>query len=222
MKRVFVFDLDDTLYPEEHYVASGFKAVGAWFAEHFGQQDVAARAWALFREGRRGDIFDRILAELGPTGAVPSVQDLVAVYRRHRPTIELFEDARWVLDRLQGKALGLISDGSLAAQRRKLDALGIAPRFRCVILTDAYGREFWKPHPRAFEAVAAQLGGATRQLVYVADNPEKDFLAPNRLGWMTIQVRRPVGGEYAGRQVTAERRAQMTIESLYELEPLLP
>jgi len=30
--------------------------------------------------------------------------------------------------------------------------------------------------------------GASR-FVYVGDNPTKDFIAPNRLGWITVMVR---------------------------------
>jgi putative hydrolase of the HAD superfamily len=30
---------------------------------------------------------------------------------------------------------------------------------------------------------------AAARFLYVGDNPDKDFLAPNRLGWTTVMVR---------------------------------
>ena len=35
LPKVFVFDIDDTLYLERDYVHSGFQAVGAWFQQEF-------------------------------------------------------------------------------------------------------------------------------------------------------------------------------------------
>ena len=44
---------------------------------------------------------------------------------------------------------------------------------------------------RCFEEMAGRLGLQHSQLAYVADNPAKDFVAPNTLGWLTIRIRRP-------------------------------
>ena len=38
-----------------------------------------------------------------------------------------------------------------------------------------------------------KLGVKPAQCVYVGDNPEKDFIAPNKLGFKTIQIVRPRG-----------------------------
>jgi len=37
------------------------------------------------------------------------------------------------------------------------------------------------------------LNARPKEAVYVADNEAKDFIAPNRLGMLTIQVQRPHG-----------------------------
>jgi len=62
---VLVFDLDDTLYPECDYVRSGFAAVDRWLREHRGVTGFSEIANAHFRGGRRGNIFDLSLEELG-------------------------------------------------------------------------------------------------------------------------------------------------------------
>jgi putative hydrolase of the HAD superfamily len=38
-----------------------------------------------------------------------------------------------------------------------------------------------------------QSGVPAAACVYVADNPGKDFVGPNRLGWHTIQVQEKIG-----------------------------
>ena len=59
--------------------------------------------------------------------------------------------------------------------------------------TEELGREFWKPSPLGFEKLLEMLEARPEQAVYVADNETKDFIAPNRLGLLTIQLLRPCG-----------------------------
>src|SRR5687767_769940 len=92
---VLVFDLDDTLYPECDYVRSGFAAVDRWLREHRGVTGFSEIANAHFRGGRRGNIFDLSLEELGLPRDPALVSRLVTVYREHKPSIRLHEDAEW-------------------------------------------------------------------------------------------------------------------------------
>ena len=92
----------------------------------------------------------------------------------------MYPDAERALGRLQvrGVRLGLITDGPLAAQKAKVEALGLPDRFDVIILTDERGRDFWKPDPRAFREMADRLFLDPKSCVYVGDNPEKDFTGP--------------------------------------------
>jgi len=75
----------------------------------------------------------------------------------------------------------------------KFDALGLADYFDAVIFTESLGpdRKYWKPSPEGFEIAAERLAVDHRACCYVADNPAKDFVAPNALGWRTIQLLLP-------------------------------
>ena len=192
LKRVMVFDLDDTLYLERDYVRSGFTAAGRW-AERHGIAGLGAAAWAAFENGHRGDIFDRALAGLGIAADATLIAGLVRAYRRHRPDIMLAPDAAaWLAAVRPDTALALITDGPAASQSSKVAALGLAARgFAPIVLTARLGRRYGKPHPRAFELIQRAYGLAADRFTYVADNPAKDFLAPGRLGWRTVQVARP-------------------------------
>jgi len=191
-----VFDIDDTLYLERDYVRSGFHAVGEHLQRTHGVDGFSRRAWELFESGHRGSTFDVVLAELGlPEALVPG---LVRVYREHEPDIELLPDAREALGTLSRYVhLAVISDGPEQSQREKAKALGLERWCDPIVLTARYGREFGKPHPRAFEEVEGSVRLAGASCAYIADNPSKDFIAPKALGWRCLRVRRPGGLHHA-------------------------
>jgi len=181
-------DIDDTLYLERDYVASGFKAIGNWLLSNYGVTGFFASAWKYFLAGRRGDIFDQVLHDF-KLNDKKLIARLVDIYRTHDPDIKLLPDAQSFLLNYAPKELAVISDGYSTAQWAKVRALDIEGLIGTIIITDDWGREYWKPHARAFEAV--QQGYLPECCVYIADNPLKDFIAPAMLGWRpSIRVRR--------------------------------
>ena len=137
-------------------------------------------------------MFDIALEQLAVRNADAIVAQLVEIYRGHRPEIALSEDAdRYLRRRPDARRYALITDGFAGTQAAKVKALGLHERIGHVICTGAWGPGFGKPHPRAFEAVEAWSGSSGDSLVYVADNPTKDFVTPRARGWQTVQVLRP-------------------------------
>ena len=191
-----VFDIDDTLYLERDYARSGFRAVGAWAAER-GLAGLDRRCWNLFERGVRGRVFDEALEGTRHALGQDPVGRMVALYRAHRPAIALLPDVEPFLERFAEHGFAAISDGPLASQSAKVEALGLRERLDLVLLTDAWGPAFWKPHPRAFAEAEHALGVPPERMVYIADNPAKDFLTPNARGWLTIGLERP-GRLHAG------------------------
>ncbi|HAU38573.1 MAG TPA: hypothetical protein DCX07_12760 [Phycisphaerales bacterium] len=220
--RAVVFDLDDTLYPERQYVRSGYVAVAKFLRVETGRgEKYEDWLWRRFLEGETGGAFDS-LNEAFSLGLCPDrIGQLVRVYRGHHPDIRPYEGVAGLLDRLRGRVrLGLLSDGFLPAQQLKLDALGLADRFDAVLFTETMGRECWKPSPAGFVALAEKLHVPAAGCAYVADNPAKDFLAPNRLGWRTIQLRMP-GQVHADRSAEPGGQAQRVVAGLGDLETAL-
>lgn len=204
MIRLIVFDLDDTLYPEREYAVSGLRAVGEWWVSEGGDPAFARVAVRLFEQGRRGDIFNAALSELGARATPDLVASMVAVYRSHEPELGLYPDAAWALGHFRHEhQLAVITDGYLEAQQRKVHALGVEALVDAVFYTDALGREHWKPSPRAFLLAMERFGRFPSECVYVGDNPAKDFIAPNRLGWSSVRILRP-GTEHGQRMPAAD------------------
>jgi putative hydrolase of the HAD superfamily len=218
-----VYDLDDTLYPEEDYVRSGLRTVGRALGAELGVPDLADRLLLCFQQGDRAHIYNRALEELGSSGpdVTRLVERMVQMHRLHTPGIILFPDAEESLQYWRKRAkLGIISDGFLAVQQAKITALGLESRVDAIILTDQRGREYWKPHPWAFEQAAERLKVPHNRCVYVADNPAKDFVAPNALGWTSVCVRRK-GGFYANQSPTEGGAPGYSIGDLKELPRVL-
>lgn len=220
-QTVIVFDLDDTLYPESAFVRSALAAAGRYAAEAWGLRSLGAESLRLFDAGQRQRIFQAAHAAAGH-GELSDERagQLLKVYREHRPeSLPWFPDARQVVEQLHGKhALELISDGYLPTQENKFAALGAGVWIPNPIFTEALGREHWKPSPRAFELVMQRHPGA--KFVYVADNPAKDFVAPNALGWDTIQILRPEG-VHGDAQPSIGGSPRLQVANLSDLQAVL-
>ena len=217
-----IFDLDDTLYAERTFAHSGFRAAGAWAAAKWRVPNVAEDMQRRLDAGLLGGVFKTSLAQAYPDFTDQDLEMFIDVYRRHKPSLTLFEDAAVALEQCAAHGpLGLITDGTHWVQQSKVAALGIAWRFEKIIYTGALGgRAFHKPHPRAFELMEQALAAPDAHFVYVGDNPAKDFLAPNQRGWTSIQVVRE-GGIHNARGVPGDGAPRHSVNSLHDLAPVL-
>ena len=194
--KVVVWDVDDTLVLERDFARSGFSAVGEWLAVHHGLQGFFSAAWGAFERGVRGKIFNEALAALDAQGfGEEDIQRLVGVYREHPANIFMLGDAARVMDTLveQGISMAVITDGPPEMQRNKVKALKLSKRCDPVVLGWEQGKAFGKPHPSSYESVERHYELKGADLVYIGDNPHKDFIAPRKMGWRTVRVRRPMG-----------------------------
>lgn len=219
-----VFDLDDTLYPERQFAVSGFKAAGRWAEAEFGVKGLADEMIHMLDNGMLGKIFPTVLGRHVPDHTPEHVQQFHNAYRACVPELTLFPDGAHALDYFGALGpIGLITDGTLMMQQKKVGALGIAPRFAKIVYTDSLGenRAYFKPHPKPFEVMETALGKAGDRYVYVGDNPAKDFVAPNARGWTTVQIRRDIGGIHDATRKVPGGDAQHQIKALTELPRVL-
>jgi putative hydrolase of the HAD superfamily len=145
----------------------------------------------------------------------------VSIYRGHDPAISLLSDSDECLRTVNTQAfVGVISDGPLLSQQKKVGRLGLTSRCDHVILTESIGMEYSKPHPEAFLQMQQVANCAPEACIYIADNPIKDFIAPRRLGWRTIRVRRP-GGIHCHMNCSKEVQPSIELNDLSEVPALL-
>ncbi len=121
--------------------------------------------------------------------------------------------------RKRGVKLGIISDGYAVTQQNKIAALKASALFDKIILTDTLGRDYWKPDERAFFMMKEAFGLDFSQMVYVGDNPEKDFYIGKNYPILTVRLDRQ-NGVYQDRAYLGGVKEKMRIGSLFELLPL--
>lgn len=185
--RGIIFDLDDTLYPEKDYIRSGFRAV----ADYLGHPDYAQTLWDFFKANIPA--IDVLLKEIGRENEREAA---LSVYRQHKPRIQPYDGVRKLLSRFRqhGVKIGIITDGRPEGQRNKLEALGLSSLVDDIIITDELGGEqFRKPCDIAFRILQIRWRLPAEAIVYVGDNPAKDFQAPRQLGMKFVYFKNPDG-----------------------------
>ena len=211
---VLVFDLDDTLYDETTYVKSGFRAVAKFLREHFSVNEIK-----VFNElmnelkNGRGSIFDTVLKNHS-LYSKKLVRKCVTVYRLHKPDIELSSEGKKCLERLKKYPLYIVTDGNKIVQYNKIKALKLDRLVKQYYITHRFGVHNAKPSTYCFMKICEREKVNPDQVVYIADNINKDFVGIKPLGFKTIQV---MTGQYTSLKKEKKYHAGLKIKSLDEL-----
>ncbi len=224
MITTVIFDMDDTLYDEVEYCKSGFRAVAKFIentAKTHDSDSIFDAFWSQFTAGNHTKIFNTALDQLAINYDKELIIKMVQAYREHKPNITLPPDSSDILDQLSKKyRLALLTDGFLPAQQLKVQALQIEKYFEYIVYTEQLGREFWKPSPVGFQKIIEKLEINPKTVVYVADNAKKDFIAPNKLGFFSIQLTRSAG-IHTELPTETEAKPEYVISKITQLPELL-
>ena len=220
--QAILFDLDDTLYPEIDFVYSGFQAVAAWIEKNYSIKkcEVYNEFQNIFAEGKQGKVFNTWANERNINSNV--INKLIRIYRNHTPYITPYPGISDLLEKINSKyTIGLISDGYYKVQLRKFQALNLDEYFDVVTFSDKFGRKYWKPHPRPYLETLDKMELQPYNAIYIADNPEKDFYSPRKLGMDTIRLKMK-NGIYAHLEPEGTAyEPNYTVKSIKELESQL-
>ncbi len=221
MTDALIFDLDDTLYAERDFVASGYRAVARHVAAGTGwpEQSVFDHMMAAFDAHGRGKVLAAVIDRFMDSSA--SVSELVDVYRHHSPAIRLSAGYGELLKRLHTQfKLGILTDGLPEVQRRKVAALGLSELVDAIVYTWDFGPELEKPHPFGFGLILARLGALASGSLFIGNNPGKDGRGAHSAGMKFIQI-----AAEEDKQSTecgpAQDEADFVIKSLHELPGIL-
>jgi putative hydrolase of the HAD superfamily len=212
---ILVFDLDDTLYPEIDYVKSGIYTVAKYLSEKYNldAKEINIEMFADLKLNGRGLIFNNILHNYN-IYSKKELNNCVSVYRSHKPKIFLFEAAEKFLDSHQYFNKYIITDGNINVQRNKIKALGLNKYFKKTIPTYQYGINHSKPSTLCFEKIMKWENCEASDLIYIGDNPNKDFVNIKKIGIRTIRV---LTGGFKEILLENHFEAEITIKSLDQL-----
>ncbi len=180
----FVFDLDDTLYPEIEYLESAYKFIANKIEPIAGENmyDEMLRRYYL-----KENVFEWVVSRCERRSANINISHLLNLYREHEPAIKLNAGTKHLLDVLKEKNIpaGLITDGRSVTQRNKLKSLGLLNYFKEVIISEEFGSE--KPDEKNYLFFEDKYSGS--DFFFIGDNTSKDFIVPLKLGWVTICIK---------------------------------
>lgn len=184
--RAVLFDLDDTLYPLEQFLMSGYRAVAAQVESAWGH--AAERALAVMTaafvtdRGREIDVLaDRLALPAG------TVTRLIDVMRAHEPQLRLSSRAVAVLAAMRPDwRVGIVTNGRADIQARKVRALGLAPLVDTIVFAAEHGTGVGKPEAAPFLAACLALGVAPSRTVFVGDDLRCDIAGASAVGMKTI------------------------------------
>ncbi|MGL5933444.1 MAG: HAD family hydrolase [Cetobacterium sp.] len=219
-KKIIIFDLDDTLISEREYIKSGFDIIALELSKKYKVEFVLIREEMdkLFLEDSK-NLFNRVLDKFNCDYDQDYIISLIKLYRNHTPKIKLYDDAKKILEYLKdnGYSMGLITDGYKESQRKKIEVLDIQKYFEQIIVTDELGREFWKPSKVPYSLMKENFRCDYKDMVYIGDNIQKDFVTANCLGIETIQIVRE-NGVYINIIEDVKYHAKIKIKSLDEIK----
>lgn len=218
MVKAVIFDLDDTLISEKEYIKSGYHHISNILSDtiHIDKEFIFTDLMELFETSPK-KVFNRFYEKYDLEYSTKMVFELVNEYRGHYPNIKFYDDVLPCLSKLKksGMKIGIITDGYAIAQHQKLRAVGADKYFDEIIVTDDFGRDYWKPHSKSFELMRDRLEIDFNEMVYVGDNPDKDFYISKIYPIKTVRIYRD--GVHKDNCYLEEIREDFIIDNLISL-----
>jgi putative hydrolase of the HAD superfamily len=214
--QAVVFDLDGTLLDRRRSFDRFVRNQWERFADvrTVDQEQYVQILTVRDRDGYapRKELFTGLIAQFElPSGLA---ETLLNDYRAGFPrACLLFPDAAQTLSsvRAAGLKLGLITNGSLRMQSRKLECLALSPMFDAILISGAEG--IHKPDREIFNRSLERLNTSPARAVFVGDHPEVDVAGARAAGMKTVWRRDP--------RVSRVVEADAVIEELGDLVSLL-
>lgn len=221
MIKAVIFDIDDTLYNEIDFVKSGFMLVAEYFSKKYSKdlKEVYNNLLSLFKVSPKL-VFNRLL-KLYNIIDDKEQANLVKMYREHVPKIALdsnvIELFGWLHE--NNYKIGIVSDGNYITQKNKCEALKLYNYIDYIVLTGKYGKEYFKPNKKPFELIANELFININEMIYIGDNPKKDFY-PSVYGIKTVRFYNK-NGVYYNESYLDNVKEDYSINNLCDVKEIL-
>lgn len=217
--QAILFDLDETLTDRLRSIARWAEQFARDHADRLGALPIPELAAIARKEDGYGyrpreAVFASLL-ELLPWRSAPSLDDLLGYWNRTFPGCCVERaGAHDVLAALRqsGIRLGVVTNGGVAMQEAKLDALAIRSMLDTVVISGAV--EVAKPDARIFQLTLDALDVAAERAWFVGDHPANDVLGAEGARLTPIWLR----GIHPWPEGVPEPRWQ--IDMLYEVVAL--
>ena len=210
--KAFIFDLDYVLFNEDLYYFAVFEKMSLFLNLDNEKLNLMKKFYIknkLLSKDMLGDILKNLKLY------TPHLQEkFFEFYKTVYKPLPLYRDVKEVLFALRKKdyKLGIITNGTVEAQKNKIKCLGIGKFFDEIVYAREFGRECEKPHVKPFIEICKRLKIKPNQIAYIGDNPVTDFSGAKKVGLVTVRILR---GAY--KEIPSGVDIDYEIKNLYEL-----
>ena len=174
LKKAFIFDLDNTLYSEIDYYYLVFKKFSI---DKKINDKILIKNLEQIYFNNNGDIFGEVLKKSN-LFCIEYKEYLFTLYKTIQCNISIYSEARNLIQLLdkRNKIKGIITNGTVEAQKNKIKNLKIAHNFDFIIFARKWGVDYEKPHPKSFDE-ALNLSDCLRsEAIFIGDNINTDIV----------------------------------------------
>ncbi len=171
-KKAFVFDLDNTLYPEKDYLYQIYYMVGQFieYQETFDHQIITKYLIDEFEKNGRAHIFDKLIEQFNLKKEY--VDNCIRLLRTARLPLKLllFKEAEWMLNELKEKQkfIFILTNGAPEQQYNKITQIewnGLQKHIMCYYANEIVP----KPAPDGLQKIMTDHQLSTEDLVFIGD-----------------------------------------------------
>jgi haloacid dehalogenase superfamily, subfamily IA, variant 1 with third motif having Dx(3-4)D or Dx(3-4)E len=183
-------DLDDTLYPEITYVKSSFLKVSNYLSTkiELSPLNIHNHLLSILKTNGRGEVFDIFLRN-HDFFTKKELLKCISIYRSNFPEIKIYEGVEQLLIALKNYPKYLVTDGNKLVQSKKIKALNLKKFFKKIFITHNYGIKYRKPSLYCFEKIKDRENCRWEEIIYIGDDPSKDFVNLNKKNAITVRVK---------------------------------
>ena len=210
--KSYIFDLDYILFNEDLYYFAVFEKMST-FLNYDSEKLNLMKKYYIKNKLISKDMLGDTLKSLSLY--TPQLQEkFFEFYKTVYKPLSLYRDSREVISVLRKKnyKIGIITNGTLQAQKNKIKCLGIERFFDEILYAREFGKRYEKPDIKPFIEICKRLKIKPYQSAYIGDNPVIDFIGAKKVGFVTIRVLR---GAY--KEIPSGVDVDYEINNLYEL-----
>jgi len=192
-----LFDLDNTLYDAEQYFNGAFKEISKYLDDKYGinKNESHKNLLKLWKEKTSMypylfNDFLKMVSTENKKNIESELENIIKIFNGHYGKLKLYSDVTPVLKKFRnvGYKMGIITDGTVERQKRKIKLLNVEEFFDVVI----YTKELESPKPSTVPFLKAlkELHTKPQNSFYVADNPLIDFEGAKKIDMKTVRIMR--------------------------------
>lgn len=187
---IIVFDLDETLYNEKDFIIGGFKEVAKYLENNYGLNHQKTMFFMIEKlKLTRNKILDSLLIE-NKIYSSELRKKCISLYRYHKPNLAIYKDAKKFLKICKETPKYVVTDGNKLVQKNKILSLNLDKYFKKCLITHQYGLKYSKPSTYCFNKICSFENVQPNDILYVGDNPKKDFVNIKKEGFKTVRLLR--------------------------------